>query len=171
MHPVHYEVTEGTQIIVNAFSGKRVVLEVEGCDVIYCLKRKIQDRCNIPTQQQRLFFAGKQLEDGRTLLEYGIRKNATLHLLARTRGGMTCGGQKTNGNAVPQEKRESGKERREMGEAPGERECGNGEVNNVWKQLTVGIQDLRRKIEEMKSCFAMNSVEMEKQRVGGKCLG
>ena len=70
-HPVHYTVTEGMQIIVNAFSGKRVVLEVEGCDVIYCLKRKIQDRCIIPTQQQRLFFAGKQLEDGRTLLEYG----------------------------------------------------------------------------------------------------
>ena len=89
-YPAHRGVM--MQIFVKTLTGNTVTVDMEPFETLKNMKQKIQNKVGIPPDQQRLIFAGEQLEDSRTLSDYGIVSESTIHMVLRLRGqgDMVC---------------------------------------------------------------------------------
>jgi len=78
----------GMQVQVKTLTGKTIAIDVEPDESIESLKAKIQEKEGIAVDQQRILFGGKQLDSLKSLSDYDIDDDSTLHLVLRLRGGI-----------------------------------------------------------------------------------
>ncbi len=78
---------QAMQINIKLMTGETITLDVNAADIIQVVKQRIEDKTNIKVNMQRLIFDGKQLEDDKTLADYGIKDDDNIHLALELRGG------------------------------------------------------------------------------------